>query len=612
MSITVLSLLLGAFLLIVQPELRNYYGSAKAQWGFLAAEGALNVRASEIRQIMVGYNVPAGSSPTNSAPCEGSNLGSGDFQCRDFQLNNRSVKTYVQEAAGNPILRSIPADELYGGLTAQEYRYTARAEALDSQGRTEALLDLNFMSRLVPLFQFVAFYDKDLEILPGPNMNLNGPVHSNQDLYLNSDNTLSINGQVSVRGTLYRGRKNTDAASGTVRVHDTASFRTISRTGSRRTVTSAEAPPFNGRLRLGVDELVVPEPEMLDPTPGAVYWDKADLRLVLRLNAAGAPITSASNPTNSTGVWVYAADGTIDVTMTTNLNTCSVSGGELSGNRAVANSISFYNNRENSSIRMLEVDLRRLFRCIHTGNLFGAGKTLNDQSEGGIVIHLSVNGPLSGAATNNYGIRVRNAATLRSSTSTDPLPRGVTLVSDQAFYTYGHFNSSNWIPASILADSINILSRNWNDAGASAASGCPASGNRCATNSGTGTGNVTSTNRNATSTDIYAAFLGGTDTTGNQEGSAGQGGAYNGGLENYPRLHENWTNITLTYVGSFVSLRRPRHVAGAWIYGSRYYEAPNRNWDYDVRFNDAANLPPLSPRFVYLRQELFSRDYEQN
>ena len=40
-----------------------------------------------------------------------------------------------------------------------------------------------------------------------------------------------------------------------------------------------------------------------------------------------------------------------------------------------------------------------------------------------------------------------------------------------------------------------------------------------------------------------------------------------------------------------------------------YYSAPNRIWQYDERFNDPDQLPPLTPIFVYLRQELFLRDY---
>jgi hypothetical protein len=39
-------------------------------------------------------------------------------------------------------------------------------------------------------------------------------------------------------------------------------------------------------------------------------------------------------------------------------------------------------------------------------------------------------------------------------------------------------------------------------------------------------------------------------------------------------------------------------VNGPWIYGAPQYTAPNRNWRYDTDFNNMANLPPMSPRFV--------------
>ena len=58
-----------------------------------------------------------------------------------------------------------------------------------------------------------------------------------------------------------------------------------------------------------------------------------------------------------------------------------------------------------------------------------------------------------------------------------------------------------------------------------------------------------------------------------------------------------------------MSLSTPKHVKGAWVYGTPQYNAPTRNWDYDTDFNDGDKLPPLSPRFVYLRQELFVREY---
>jgi hypothetical protein len=616
MAMLALSALLGALLIAAKYEIHSNNASAKSQKGFLAAEGGLNLRAEEIIDTLVDYNIPSGISPIAPDECSATNQGAGDFSCKNYELNQRGVTTFVKEAPENPFLRTIPITELYGGLTAHEHRYTVRSEAVDTQKRTEAILELNLMRRLAPLFQFVAFFDKDLEILPGAVMNLNGPVHSNGDLYLNSDGTLTINSQVSARGTTYRGRKNNTTSRGTVRLHDPATARLIRSTGARRRVTTSEAAPFNGRLESGVDELVVPSKEILRPEIGQVYWDKADLRLVLRVDTSGAPITSALSPTNPTGVWIYDADKTINTDQTHHLNNCIVSGGELEDSLPVGSSLSFFNNRENKLIRMMEIDLRRLFRCIETGRLLGSGKTLADSSEGGLVIHLSVDGRNATTGINNYGIRVRNAATLRSSTSTDPIPRGVTLVTNQGFYFYGHYNASNWIPAAVLSDTVNLLSRNWNDLELSPVPDCT-TGNRCANNTSPGNRDVTPRtataigNRNASATDVYAALLSGTTTTGNAEGVTGQGGSYGGGFENYIRLHEYWTNVTLRYRGSFVSLNQPEHYNGNWATNGRYFRAPIRDWDYDLRFNDPANLPPLSPRFAYLKKELYVRDSEK-
>ena len=607
--LVVLAALLGAFFMITSLETGNLKGSKKSLAGFYAAEAGLNMRAEQIRQIFVGYNRPAGTPPTAAGACEGSNQGAGDYTCTNYDLGAHRTQTWVEEAAGNPIITTIPQGELYQYLNAQEYRYTVRSTALDAEDRVEALLELRFKSRLVPLFQFVAFYDKDLEILPGPTMNLSGPVHTNGDLYMESGAQLNITGQVTTAGRLFRGRKNDASCIGnSVRVKDPANFRQLIPTCPSRTeVFQNNVTAFNGMIRIDVDELTLPEPESIDPTPGQVYWDNADLRLVLKLTAANLPDTANS----ATGVEVRNADNSLDGTATGNLHLAAC-GGTISG-RPIGSAATFYNNRENRNIRMLEVDMRNLLNCIHTQSLMGGSKTLNDSTEGGLVFYFGVEGPNSAAAANGYGVRIRNAATLQATVAAPPQVRGMTVVTDQAIYTYGDYNSGTWVPAALLADSYNALSRNWNDSpsAANVGPGCGASGDRCSANSGTGNANVTTTNRVASNTSVYAAVMAGTDTTGGIEGAGGQGGTYNGGLENYPRFHEYWSNATFTYRGSFVSLNRPRHVSGTWVYGGRYYTAPTRNWDYDTRFNDAARLPPLTPRFVYLRQELFERDFEQ-
>ena len=567
--------------------------------GFYSAEAGLNIRAEEIRSRFVGYNRPTGASPTDPNPCIASNTGSGDFICKNYTVSGRNVRTFVEEEANNPIILTIPPGERFQGLNAQEYRYTSRASAMGKEGREEAMLELRFKSRLVPLFQFAAFYNKDLEILPGPIMNLSGPVHTNGYLFLNSDATLTIQGQVTTAFNLYRGRKNVDqCTSNSVQVYDPSTARTLTPSCSGRVnVAKADVTAWNNMIQVKVPILTVPEPEVFDPTPGQVYWDKADLRVVLRVDAAGNPIISAPSPT---GIEIRNADDSVDTVKTTVVNDAVKCPGPFSS-RALGTSSTFRNNRENKLIRMLEVDMRKLLDCIHNNNLFATGvgpynatlKNLADSSEGGIVFHMTVKGPSSAAAANNYGLRVRNAQQLRSTVAGAPVPQGMSIISDQAAYVLGDFNSVNKMPAAVMVDSINILSNAWSSDAASTAA---------------------LSTRVPTATTVNAAFLSGTDTTGGSggEGLAGINGAYNGGLENYPRFHEDWnSNITWTYRGSFVSLNRPRHVNGPWVFGGTNYTAPIRNWNYDTAFNDAAYLPPITPRFVYLRQELFVRDFEK-
>ncbi|WP_373540225.1 hypothetical protein [Chamaesiphon sp.] len=239
------------------------------------------------------------------------------------------------------------------------------------------------------------------------------------------------------------------------------------------------------------------------------------------------------------------------------------------------------------------------------------GLAASDTSEGGLVLHATVDvaqAPVYAAGRSPYGFAFVGGSNL---------PGSLTIASDQAVYLQGDynyfdrtntpnpnspptapnvtnlFNISNNVPtssglkepASILADSLNILSNQCN---------LPTS-----TTDRLTCGINTNTAVAATTTSMNVAFLAGTDVT--------NGTVYNGGLENYPRFHENWGGQTLNYRGSFISLGTPLNVSGTW--GNQVYGVPTRNWNYDLAFNNAANLPPLTPRLVSLRQDVFRRTY---
>jgi hypothetical protein len=71
-------------------------------------------------------------------------------------------------------------------------------------------------------------------------------------------------------------------------------------------------------------------------------------------------------------------------------------------------------------------------------------------------------------------------------------------------------------------------------------------------------------------------------------------GDYSGGVENFIRLLENWGG-TLTYNGSIAVLFYSQYATNHWRPTGNYYNAPTRNWSFDLNFKLAAKLPPLTP-----------------
>ncbi|MGH8019144.1 MAG: hypothetical protein ACREIA_12790, partial [Opitutaceae bacterium] len=77
--------------------------------------------------------------------------------------------------------------------------------------------------RDAPLFAYALFYNMDLEIAPGPAMVLNGPVHSNGNLYVQSGSGITFKGLTTSAGKIFYGRKpGSDAggASGSVKFNN--------------------------------------------------------------------------------------------------------------------------------------------------------------------------------------------------------------------------------------------------------------------------------------------------------------------------------------------------------------------------------------------------------
>ena len=231
----------------------------------------------------------------------------------------------------------------------------------------------------------------------------------------------------------------------------------------------------------------------------------------------------------------------------------------------------------NQWIKMLEVDMARIWNCLHDADVAGQdilhdGRHLDDDTNGGLVFYFSVDGPDSDSTRSNYGVRFSNGSRLRSTTGGVPLPIGLTLVTDHAAYVMGDLNTTDWIPTAVISDLLVVLSNNWRDDNYSTQSN--------------------KNSRPASSTTINSAFLSGTTSS---------------NLMSYPLHLEHWGGDTLTLKTSFVKLYTPRHNSAS--NSTAYYRWPTRDFEYDLRFS-TGQLPPMAPRFTYSRQEMFTRNFE--
>ncbi len=627
--------LIASHFAITSIEISAEGSSRNSTTAFYAAEAGLNFRAKEVRTTFEGFNRPFGVSPSNYKDCLAGNTGSGDFACVEKSFSSHKVLTYVvDETLGIPQITRIPPGERFAGLSAQEFRYTTYSTSLDKQDLPEAILALEFKSRVIPMFQFMAFYNKDLEFHPGAFMSGTGPIHVNGDIYLNSWDVLQLLGSISVSerdpnivandlgGNLYRGIKHlvngAGDCDGTVEIAtvlgDVTSVQPLScnNVSQRRLVDETEIlATWPEIISINNDFVEIPPPNTF--VVGGQYWNQSDLRITFNANI------------NPPQIEVRNANNNIDVARTNTLSQCQllqdpadpITGlgaqnviymGNAGGNNTgpITISDSFNDRRENvNNYTLVNVDISSLLTCINNNNgLLGLGPAgsnvgLTDTTDGGLVFYVTV------AANNlsNYGVRFYNGASLSNINAN---LQGLTLITNLPSYLQGDFNLgqlgdpnvNNWRPAAIFADTFNVLSNGWRD------NNGPLT---CAQGGAV-----------ANTTEANVAVLSGTDITGGQEGPGGWNGAASGGLHNYPRFHEDWSNNcpnqqTFSYRGSFVSLGTPNFASGQWrcCNINPYYRPPARDYGFDTRFQNVVNLPPLTPRVVYVTQELFERSFNE-
>ena len=417
--------------------------------------------------------------------------------------------------------------------------------------------------RLIPTFQHAVFYNDDLEILPGANMTLSGRVHSNHNMYLDAytGKTLTIDTEyVHAAGNIYNFRKDTGAAySGDVAIKKAGSsppdFQ-LMLPGQDSTSPTWEVDSqtrWNGTVKSavhGVTQLAVPAVGSTAPSGSSAYY----------ANNADVKITNTAIQKKNGASYVDIVECTPAVAALTP-STCVPVGTLTTNPTGSSDPNRFYDNRENKIVKMTNLDVKRL------GGYYDAnGDTILDPpgTPGNpYTSKLPANGLLyatrsDAGATELPGIRLVNGTLVNRS-------GGLTVVSNDPVYIQGDFNTVSKKPVAVIADALDLLSNSWSDSNSY----------------------KSISNRTASLTTVNSAFVAGIKTTTSSN--------YNGGLENYPRLQENWTSKTLAIRGSFVALWNSQIATGNWPGTGTVYTAPIRNWNYETDFTTTGQLPPFTP-----------------
>jgi hypothetical protein len=610
------------------------------------------------------------------------------------------VNSYTTNVLGPP----------YSGLESvgATYEIVGSAQNHNTMYKIVATVGQQIILGQIPIFQFAIFYNDTMEVDPGANMNVNGMVHGNTNIYIepNAGVTLTFSNDVSATGTLILGENPMDPSSrsmGTVdfngsHLADVNPLNLPVGTNTSGTTTNIGAsvnailqvPPASenpnsaigtNRLYNQVDMIITistnnvitvtsgvnlnnaatvisnnqwasfvntngsfynmrdgAEVDPLDLNVGALrQWSATNMVLrpllaslrglseadvqsvfvvdqrfmsnaVITTNYSfttnTSTMTSSTYPTAATYIPPVTTNTSIATSPTfptsyvppilsTNLTSTTTVTDPSSG--TYVGSVSTNTTTTTSSTRPTSG-----YTGTITTNGWGSGTTytynlitgytynkITGYIYNGITGYTYAN--IIGVTTNaiyitNYvqyaepGIVLTNGGTLPSN--------GLSVVTPDPAYIVGNWNVTNnngqgmtqtynvadTLPSAIFADAVTVLSSAWNPNNSS---------------------NSLSTRVAAPDT-VNAALL-----TGNVPSD---GTYYSGGVENFPRFQENWLNVNFYYNGSMVEMFHSQVANYPWPGTGVVYNPPNRNWAYDTNFNNPTQLPPLTPRVIYLNR----------
>ncbi len=465
-----------------------------------------------------------------------------------------------------------------------------------------------FVKRFTSPWSFAIFYNDNLELHPGPDMIVNGWIHTNRTFYA-AQNSLHMMGRVTYANSM----EGNYAPNDTRRISSTDLFPTgadiynggndlvsganvtngyldnwTSTTppayGATQSVIDISASTFNttdsNPNNDGYQEVIqVPTSGYTDPVAIASkrFYNKADM--LVQISGASSPTVTVKVKTgvDSNGYSIYGipSDATLSAMFSTgktvrdnrwggNVDVTDVDVSQFTSRSKLATGNSKYFSG-NKTVFVYDSrgtsTTRKGIRLIRGASLPSGGLTFVSQNPIYVQGDYNTNGTYASTATTD---RTPSTQPLSNSSSPDQTKNTITSTVQQ--------------PAAIIGDAVTVLSNAWNDA---------------TVNSSTST--VTAASRST----VNAAFM-----TGNVQTTSSD---YSGGAENFPRFLEDWSGVEFTYWGSMVEMWQSQQNNEPWG-KSNVYSPPLRRWNFDSRL---LNSPPPGTPYLVSYSKIDSRWFLQ-
>ncbi len=497
-----------------------------------------------------------------------------DSYWSNFSFNDaagNSSATYVQCISNSAW---APLSSQYAGLNGwvTVYRVLSNAQQNDAANNPFSAVQQDVELDGIPVFQFAIFYNGLLEFTWCAPFTVNGRTHSNTNIYNGSSANLTFNSIVTASGTISQPAwfgKTPGQYTGTIAYNGTP-------TGYSTNANTLTLPIGTNNSPGVVAQIIAMPPAGEDPNSAMGqqrFFNKAEVvLLVSNLLVTTTLKTSSGDIAPVTLLAPYTAT-----------------------NYSLVNSLfpflnitnTFTDQRESKTVVATDIDVSKLKTWLVTNASVNAKfpNTAGIYNNGAFpnILYVADNRPASSSIL--PAVRLVNGGIIPTNMSPSGQPTGFSVSTPNPLYVKGDYNNPSGVqastdtsatfPSALIADALSVLSRNWVDSQSSFSLG---SGGKAS----------------AVSTTINAAIL-----VGNVPSTASDVNSYSGGVQNLPRLLEDWGNgsasVVLTANTSMVNLFSSARATTQFQAPGVYYYAPTRQFSFDLNFMNQAKIPPGTP-----------------